>query len=62
MCEQKKSRNLYNINAAKKSSIKVIAVATGKYSMQELNLFQPDLTIKNFKTHYVSFMNYIKSI
>ena len=51
-----------DINAAKKSSIKVIAVATGKYSMQELNLFQPDLTIKNFKTHYVSFMNYIKSI
>ena len=51
-----------DINAAKKSFIKVIAVATGKYSMQELDAFQPDLAIKNFKTDYATFMKYIKSI
>jgi phosphoglycolate phosphatase len=50
-----------DVIAAKKNMIKVVAVATGKYTIEDLNSFQPDLTIINLKKDYEIFMNFVKS-
>jgi phosphoglycolate phosphatase-like HAD superfamily hydrolase len=51
-----------DIEAAKEFGIRVIAVATGKYSYQELFNFTPSLLLKDLKTDFDIFINYLENI
>lgn len=49
----------HDITVAREIGAWVISVATGKYSQDELQLFQPDLLIKNLRTSSQEIINFL---
>ncbi len=54
--------SLKDIEAAKNSEVRIVSVATGGFSIEELSKLKPDLVISNFESDGDKFLDYIDTL